>query len=183
MNSALMKVTRSSRNPLSFVGTERRILVVASLGLLLFFLPACAIRSTSSGSPTILLFNGNGTSSNDVTAIEKILSENDFSYTTANSQQLNEMSESQLRAYRLLIIPGGNFEQIGNGLTSSATANVRNAVHKRCESLSNAASTRFLNGPEHNHANEPAEWPHHSPVGAKFQSARGVPTNDSSFRG
>jgi glutamine amidotransferase-like uncharacterized protein len=39
------------------------------------------------------------------------------------------MSESRLRAYRLLIVPGGNFEQIGNGQTSSATANVRNAVH------------------------------------------------------
>jgi hypothetical protein len=33
------------------------------------------------------------------------------------------MGESQLKAYRLLIVPGGNFEQIGNGLTPSATTN------------------------------------------------------------
>jgi hypothetical protein len=45
---------------------------------------ACAIRSTSSGSIAILLFNGSGTSPNDVAAIEKILNESDFSYTTAN---------------------------------------------------------------------------------------------------
>jgi len=129
MSSTLMNATRSSHNSLSLVEAERRILVIASLGLLLACLTACAIRSTSSGSPTILLFNGNGTSPNDVAAIEKISNENDFSYTTANSQQLNEMSESQLKAYRLLIVPGGNFEQIGNGLTSSTAANVRNAVH------------------------------------------------------
>src|SRR5262249_12386890 len=120
---------RSSHNLLSLVKAGRLILVVVSLGLLSSCMTACAIRSTSSGSPAILLFNGGGTSPNDVAAIEKILNEGDFSYTTANSQQLNEMSESRFRAYRLLIVPGGNFEQIGNGLTSSATANIRNAVH------------------------------------------------------
>jgi glutamine amidotransferase-like uncharacterized protein len=38
------------------------------------------------------------------------------------------MSESQMRAYGLLIVPGGNFIDIGNGLTPGATANIRNAV-------------------------------------------------------
>ena len=123
------KAETSQRRKIAMVEAGRRILVVASLGLLLSCLPTCAIRSTSSESLTILLFNGSGTSPNDVAAIEKILNGNDFSYTTANSRRLNEMSESQLRRYRLLIVPGGNFEQIGNGLTSSATANVRNAVH------------------------------------------------------
>jgi hypothetical protein len=85
------------------VEAGRRFIVVASLGLLSS--SACAIRS-SNESPTILLFNGSGTSPNDVAAIEKILSKNDFSYTTSNSRRLNEMGESQLRAYRLLIIPG-----------------------------------------------------------------------------
>jgi glutamine amidotransferase-like uncharacterized protein len=153
MNSALMKATRWSRSPLSLVGAARRILVVASLGLLLFFLPACAIRSTSSGSPTILLFNGTGTSPNSVAAIEKILNENDFSYTTANSQKLNEMSESQLRAYRLLIVPGGNFEQIGNGLTLSATANVRNSVHSGLNYLGICAGAFFAGDSPYNGLN------------------------------
>jgi glutamine amidotransferase-like uncharacterized protein len=153
MNSALTNATRSSRNPLSFVGTERQILVVASLGLLLFFLSACGARSISSGSPTILLFNGNGTSSNDVAAIEKTLNESDFSYTTANSQQLNEMGESQLRAYRLLIVPGGNFEQIGNGLTSSATADVRNAVRSGLNYLGICAGAFFAGETPYNGLN------------------------------
>src|SRR5215510_5934358 len=125
MSPILMNVTRSPHNQLSFVEDGRRILAAASLGLLFSCLTACAIRSTSSRLPAILLFNGSRTSPNDVAAIEKILNENDFSYTTANSRRLNEMTESQLRAYRLLIVPDGNFEQISNDLTSSTTTNVR----------------------------------------------------------
>ena len=45
-----------------------------------------------------------------------------------NSSQLNEIGESQIRGYRLLIVPGGNFIDIGNSLTSSTTANIRHAV-------------------------------------------------------
>ena len=151
MSSSLMNATRSSHSPLSLVEAWRRILVVASLGLLLS--TACASRSTSIGSPTILLFNGSGTSPNDVSAIEKILNENDFSYTTANSRQLNEMSESQLRAYRLLLVPGGNFVQIGNGLTSSATANVRNAVNSGLNYLGICAGAFFAGNSPYNGLN------------------------------
>jgi len=153
MSSTLMNASRSSHNPFSLVKAGRRILVVASLGLLLSCMTACAIRSTSSGSPAILLFNGSGTSPNDVAAIEKILNENDFSYTTANSRRLNEMSESQLRRHRLLIVPGGNFEQIGNGLTSSATANVRNAVHSGLNYLGICAGAFFAGESPYNGLN------------------------------
>src|SRR5262245_48021625 len=128
-----------------------RIIVVASLGLLLS--TACAVRSISNESQTILSVNGSGTSPNDVAAIEKILSKNDFSHTTANSRRLNEMGESQLRAYRLLIIPGGNFEQIGNGLTSSATANVRNAVHSGLNYLGICAGAFFAGNSPYNGLN------------------------------
>jgi glutamine amidotransferase-like uncharacterized protein len=134
-----------------FVEAGRRFIVVASLGLLLS--SACAIRSKSNESPTILLFNGSGTSPNDVAAIEKILSKNHFSYTTANSRRLNEMGESQLRAYRLLIVPGGNFEQIGNGLTSNATANVRDAVHSGLNYLGICAGAFFAGNSPYNGLN------------------------------
>jgi len=103
----------------------RRRFVGASVGLLLFATMACANRTP----PTILLFNGDGTSAGDVAAVERVLEQNDLSYATASSRQLNEMSESELRAYRLLIVPGGNFERIGNGLTAGTAANVRTAVH------------------------------------------------------
>ena len=76
----------------------------------------------------ILLFDGTGASPNDVAAIEALLNKNQLKYSTANSSQLNGMSTSQLSHYRLLIVPGGNFIEIGRGLTPAATANIRNAV-------------------------------------------------------
>jgi glutamine amidotransferase-like uncharacterized protein len=38
------------------------------------------------------------------------------------------MSGPQLKSYRLLIVPGGNFEEMGNRLSTTATTNVRTAV-------------------------------------------------------
>ena len=92
-------------------------------------LTACGPRSVSSpGIAPVLLFAGKGTSPNDVAAIETILNDNHLNYAMANSSQLNGMTESQISGYRLLIVPGGNFIDIGNSLTAGATTNVRNAV-------------------------------------------------------
>jgi hypothetical protein len=79
-----------------------RVLVIASVALISFALTACetrdarmampangrpaaatAIPLTSSGVPPILLFNGTGTSANDVAAVETILGDNHLSYATA----------------------------------------------------------------------------------------------------
>src|SRR5262249_54627509 len=83
---------------------------------------------TSTSVPPILLFNGTGTSPNDVAAVETILNNNHLNYSTVNSSQLNDMSESQFRAYRLLIVPGGNFITIGSNLKPTTTAAIHNAV-------------------------------------------------------
>ena len=126
-----------------------RILLVASVVLISWSFTACGVRDDRSGSPAlgtnastaaasmplksggtaqILLFNGTGTSPNDVTALETILKGKNVNYSKVNSSQLNAMSESRMREYGLLIVPGGNFIDIGNGLTPGATANIRNAV-------------------------------------------------------
>jgi len=109
--------------------TLRRDFIAVFLLLILAALTACGPKSASSTSiATILLFTGTGTSSNDVAAIETILDSKHLSYSTVNSSQLNAMAESQISGYRLLIVPGGNFVDMGNSLTASTTANVRNAV-------------------------------------------------------
>ncbi len=82
----------------------------------------------SSTVPEILLFNGTGTSANDVAAVEAILNDRHLRYSTVDSPQLNGMNESRLMAHRLLIVPGGNFIAIGDGLTSNTTATIHNAV-------------------------------------------------------
>lgn len=81
----------------------------------------------NSGAP-ILLFAGHGTSPNDVVAIERILADRQLVYATATSRQLDDLSETQLRAFRLLIVPGGNFVEIGNGLDAATSARLRGAV-------------------------------------------------------
>ena len=76
----------------------------------------------------ILLYNGIGASPGDVVAVQTILRSEHLDYAIANSAQLNEMNEPQIREYRLLIIPGGNFIKIGNSLTAGTTARIRSAV-------------------------------------------------------
>jgi glutamine amidotransferase-like uncharacterized protein len=113
---------------------RHRVLISAVLVLMATAFIACGDigEKTSlparNGNSPILLFNGIGTSSNDVLALETILNSNHLNYSTVNSSQINEMSESEIRERRLLIIPGGNFIEIGNSLTSGTTANIRHAV-------------------------------------------------------
>lgn len=118
-----------SRLCLAAHGTLRRDFIVVSLLLISAPLTACGPRSASSpGIAPVLLFTGTGTSANDVAAIETILNSSHLSYSTVNSFQLNTMAEPQMSVYRLLIVPGGNFIDMGNSLTESTDANVRNAV-------------------------------------------------------
>ena len=92
-------------------------------------LTACGPGSAGShGIAPILLFTGTGTSSGDVAAIETILDSSHLGYSTVNSFQLNWMKESRISGYRLLIVPGGNFVQMGKSLTVGTTASVRKAV-------------------------------------------------------
>jgi glutamine amidotransferase-like uncharacterized protein len=95
------------------------------------------------GIVPIALFNGNGTSPGDVAALKKILSSEHLNYATLDSSRLNGMSETQIRQYRLLIVPGGNFEHIGKSLTSSTTANIHNAVQKGLNYLGICAGAFF----------------------------------------
>jgi len=88
--------------------------------------PAASVTSKSTAS--VLLFNGSGTSSSDVSAVESLLSSMKLSYATANTSQIEGMSQSTLETYKLLIVPGGNSITIGNNLSSAATNNIHNAV-------------------------------------------------------
>jgi len=79
-------------------------------------------------SEPVLLFIGMGTSSSDVAAVEAVLNSLSVGFKTADSTQLNGMTEQQLAGYKLLIVPGGNSIDIGSNLTSSTAANIRGAV-------------------------------------------------------
>jgi glutamine amidotransferase-like uncharacterized protein len=107
----------------------RRLFATALLALALIPFGACRGHGSKlTKDVPILLFNGTGTSPNDVAALETVLERQGLSYSRVNSSQLNAMGAEDLRGHRLLIVPGGNFEEMGNHLTANAAANIRNAV-------------------------------------------------------
>jgi len=142
MKSAAFEVNGILTGLPNLVGVFR-ICLVTSLVLISWAFTACDIRDDDSGSASILLFNGTGTSPNDVKAFETILKDQHVNYSKVNSSQLNAMSESQLREYRLLIVPGGNFVEIGNGLTQGTTTNIRGAVQNGLNYLGICAGAFF----------------------------------------
>lgn len=78
--------------------------------------------------PDVLLFTGTGTSSGDVAALREILDARHIRYAPATSRQLNELSAEKLRTYRLLIVPGGNFEEMGRSLAPGTAGRIKSAV-------------------------------------------------------
>jgi glutamine amidotransferase-like uncharacterized protein len=96
---------------------------------LVLFAMLVAAGCSSPPPADVLLFNGTGASENDVRAIEDLLHSGGIRYELANSAELDAMSSEQLRTHRLLIIPGGNFEMMGNNLAPATSANVRGAVN------------------------------------------------------
>jgi len=135
-----------------------RALIMSSLVLVSSAFTTCGAGGDKSmpakgGTTPILLFNGTGSSPNDVAAVETILQSNHLDYSTVNSSQLNEMGEAEIRQYRLLIVPGGNFIDIGNSLTSSTTANIRNAVQNGVNYLGICAGGFFAGNSGYNGLN------------------------------
>ena len=103
----------------------RRDSVVIALAAVLL---VTACRSVAPAIEPVLLFDGTGTSPNDVAAMKAVLEGCKLTYSTADSSRLNAMSESELSAHRLLIVPGGNYVAIGESLTPATSAKIRSAV-------------------------------------------------------
>ena len=77
---------------------------------------------------TALLFSGIGAAPKGVKALEDVLTSMGISYDTANSEQLNAMSQTTLESYKIIVWPGGNSIDMGKALTSATTAKVKRAV-------------------------------------------------------
>ena len=100
---------------------------------LIFFLALCvglfALSRWQHAPPAeVLLFDGIGTSRGDVRAFKNLLDRQDVRFDTADADDINRMHKDKLRAYRLLIVPGGNFEEMGREFTPYGRENIRAAV-------------------------------------------------------
>lgn len=134
----------------------RRLLCLAFFALTLIDCDrpsASAVPLTSGLVPPVLLFNGTGTSPNDVAAIETLLKKSGIAYSTANSAQLDAMSAARLRSYRLVIVPGGDFSRIGNGLRKETATKLRDAVQRGVNYLGICAGAFFAGRSPYNGLN------------------------------
>lgn len=114
---------------------------------------ACGLASCAPATAPILLFTGAGTSPGDVEALRGIMASEHLTYATASSWQLNRLTDSQLRTYRLLIIPGGDFIRIGNSLTPDAVAAIRTATRQGLNYLGICAGAFFAGNSPYNGLN------------------------------
>ena len=105
--------------------------------------PTAAMLMQTPSVPPVLVFNGAGTSSSDVAAVETVLKNLGLGYATVNSSELDTMTVSKLLSYRLFIVPGGNSITIGSNLTKTATTNVHNAVYSGLHYLGICAGAFF----------------------------------------
>jgi glutamine amidotransferase-like uncharacterized protein len=119
--------------------------------LLAIGVTTCDPPAPSNHAP-ILLFTGAGTSTGDVAAVARVLDGNHLDYATATSPQLNRMSARQLMAYRLIIVPGGNFMEMSASLTPRTTAAMHDAVQGGVSYLGICAGA-FLAGAGHGYYN------------------------------
>jgi glutamine amidotransferase-like uncharacterized protein len=103
-----------------------RTLHVSIIPLVVVLAASCAAKPPAPAD--ILLFDGHGTSPGDVAAFEELLRAGGLPYAKASSAQLNAISETDLKKYRLIVMPGGNFVEMGRGLAEDTTAKIRHAV-------------------------------------------------------
>lgn len=114
---------------------NRRHFIIACFAIITLLFFAGCIKAHKGHMPLgenapILLFNGTGSSDNDVEAFETLMDENGFFYSTASSKELNAMNAQQLLKYKLLIVPGGNFIEMAKHITDSTAANIHKAVQQ-----------------------------------------------------
>lgn len=119
--------------------------------VVLVLVAGCAASEPTAAD--ILLFNGQGTSPNDVATLEGLMRERGWRYSALDSARLEAMTESELRTYRLIVFPGGNFADIGNGLTTSATTKLRGAIRSGSSYLGICAGAFFAGASPYNGLN------------------------------
>jgi len=120
--SRLLLVIASLLAPMTFTECGSRNALTASP------LPTAGLPPAIPAAEPVLLYNGIGTSSSDVSAVQAVLVSLGVGYTMADSIRLNAMSEPQLGGYKLLIIPGGNSITIGQNLAAGTASAIRGAV-------------------------------------------------------
>jgi glutamine amidotransferase-like uncharacterized protein len=100
--------------------------VTAALASIL--LCACRPAAGEAPAPDILLYDGAGASLNDVAALAALLRDHGFRFARAGSAAMAAMPAPALRRYRLIIVPGGDFVAMADGMSAPTVEKLRGAV-------------------------------------------------------
>jgi glutamine amidotransferase-like uncharacterized protein len=106
-----------------------------------------------SESAPILLFDGTGASPSSVSALRAVLEAHHLSYVTVTSAALDRLDAAALRQHRLLIVPGGNFVDMGEGISRETALRIRTAVHQGLNYLGVCAGAFFAGDSPYNGIN------------------------------
>jgi glutamine amidotransferase-like uncharacterized protein len=82
-------------------------------------------------STDVLLFNGTGVWTSEVSALQGILSGHGLSYDLVNSAQLDAMTADDLAKYGMILWPGGSGSMQAASITSGERTALREAVQSR----------------------------------------------------
>jgi len=120
------------------------------IGACIGALTVASVLLTSYSAPRtsaepVLLFAGTGTSPGSVSALRSLLEADHLAYAMLTSAELNTMTEAELRRHLLLIVPGGNFVEIGDGISKATALRIQDAVHQGLNYLGVCAGA-FLAG-------------------------------------
>lgn len=126
---------------------------IATLAMATLVMTLGCERTEAGPPPPVLLFAGVGASKGDVEALEAILEDHHVRHAVADSERLDGMSDSELSAYRLLIVPGGNFEVIGQNLEPGTSAKIRRAIAGGVNYLGICAGAFFAGASPYNGLN------------------------------
>ena len=85
-------------------------------------------RNYSTGA---LLFTGTGTWATEISALENLMSQNNITYTSVSSAQLDAMTVDDIAKYGMIIVPGGAGGTEAGGVSAQTHANLRTAVQQR----------------------------------------------------
>lgn len=85
-------------------------------------------RAADSYDTDVLIYNGTGTATSDAASVEAILDERGTTYRTVSSDELNNMTEEELKNFGVIVWPGGKAKRMADSLTPEARERIRKAV-------------------------------------------------------
>ena len=79
----------------------------------------------------VLIYSGAGSWGDEIDSLKEILYANGKSYVDFDDEEFNELTEEELEAFSMLLIPGGDSDEVTANLLPETRDNIRKAVQEK----------------------------------------------------